>query len=181
MIFLTAGHHKNDPGAVNKSLKENYLNLEIVNLIIERAKQIEAGIKIWTDDFNDTLSQVIEKVRSLATKKDVWIEIHFDSATREEAAGSTAIVSNNARARSYLIAERLLIIHRVMNTPNRGIITESKSNRGRLGMLSTAASSVLLEVEFMSNDLAIENYKKWKYWVADEIARVLVDIHNETI
>lgn len=181
MIFLTAGHHKKDPGAVNEGLKESNLNLELVGLIIERAKQIDPNIDIWTDDFKDTLPEVISKVRSSATKEDVWIEIHFDSAENKEAAGSTAIVANNARARSYNIADRLLIIHRVLNTRNRGIITESKSNRGKLGMLSTAASSVLLEIEFMSNNSAILNYDKWKYWVADEIARVLIEIHNEAL
>lgn len=180
-IFLTAGHHKNDPGAVNKTLRENILNRDLVKIIITRAKEIDPSINIWTDNFDDPLSKVISQVKSMATDKDVWIEIHFDSSSNIEASGTTAIVSNNARNRSKNIARRFGIISKVLNNRDRGVITESQSARGKLGMLSTVASSVLLEVEFMSNDIAILNYEKWRFWVAEEIAKILLDIHNEIL
>ena len=179
MIFLLAGHHKNDSGAVSGDLKENELNRELQQLVLKRLEQLSPQTEVYTDPFDLTLSQVIKQVKSKATADDVLLEIHFDSAVNVSATGSTAIVANNARFRSQNIAKDLVeITSSILNISNRGVWNEKKSNRGRLGVLHTAANSVLLEVGFIVNKSDMASYEKHKHWLADDIARILLKYAN---
>lgn len=176
-LILTAGHHLADSGAVGNGFREADLNIELRDLVYERLKQLRSSLSIWVDDDRDTLGQVIAKVKSFATSNDFWLELHFDSAANQSASGSTALVANNARAMSVKFGEELLLVMpKVMSIPNRGVKDEKASNRGRLGMLHTAASSVLLEIAFISNWKDMESYQKWKYWVAEEIALAIIRV-----
>lgn len=175
MIFLTAGHHNNDSGAIGNDYKESDLTKEIRDLTLTRIKQISPHTKVWADNDNDTLSQVIAKVKGLATAKDIWVELHFDASSNSTATGATALVATNAREKSKELANDLVSIgSKVLGIRNRGVKTELESNRGRLGMLHTPASSVLYEVAFISNKYDIEAYQEMKHWLSDELARVLI-------
>lgn len=174
--FIIAGHHWKDPGASGHGYKENELTIELRNLVAQRVKQLmPEGVRVWTDDDHDVLATVIRKVKQVATPNDLLLDIHFDSFTSPTASGTTALVASNARDKSKNFGADLTdILSRVMDIPNRGVKSETKSNRGRLGILHTAASSVLLEVNFISNPRDVERYQNWKHWVADEIARAIL-------
>lgn len=176
MIFLTAGHHNRDSGAIGHGYKESELNKEIRDLTVVRIKQLDPSVDVWVDDDDDTLSQVISKVKSKAKPTDIWVELHFDAASSPSATGATALIANNAREKSKEIAADLVSIgSKVLGIRNRGVMSELNSNRGRLGMLHTAASSVLYEVAFISNENDVEAYQDMKYWLSDELARVLIN------
>src|SRR5690606_34858560 len=96
-IFLTAGHHNNDSGAIGNGYKENALNIELRDMIATRIRKLSPNAKVWTDNDNDTLSQVIAKVGKIATYNDIWVEFHFDASSNHTASGATALVATNAR------------------------------------------------------------------------------------
>lgn len=174
-IYLTAGHHNNDPGAVANGYKENTLNIELRDMIAECIRTLSPATKLCLDDDKDTLSQVIKKVSEKATAKDIWLEIHFDSAANNSATGSTSLVANSAMEKSKLLADDLAsATATILEIKNRGVKSEKDSHRGRLAMLHTKAISVLLEVAFVSNKLDMELYESWKHWLSDEIARILI-------
>lgn len=176
MIFLTAGHHNRDSGAIGHGYKESDLTKEIRDLTAARIRQLDSTVDLWLDDDNDTLTQVIHKVKSKAKPTDVWLELHFDAASSPTATGATALVAANAREKSKKLAADLVSIgSKVLGIRNRGVMSELNSNRGRLGMLHTAASSVLYEVAFISNENDVEAYQDMKYWLSDELARVLIN------
>lgn len=180
MIFLLAGHHKKDPGAVSGDLKENVLNRELQILVLERLESLAPNLIVYTDPFDLTLTQVINEVNKRVLSSDLLLEIHFDSATNASASGSTVLVANDARSKSIDFATDLVnLVSSVLDIPNRGVKTEKESNRGRLGILHTAASSVLLEVGFIINPNDMAAYEKFKHWVADEITRTIIK-HAET-
>lgn len=175
MIFLIAGHHKNDPGAVSGDLQENVLNRELQLLVLERLESLAPNLIVYTDPFDLTLSQVINEVNKRVLSSDLLLSIHFDSATNPNASGSTALVANNARSKSIDFATDLVqLVSSVIDIPNRGVKSETESNRGRLGILHTAASSALLEVGFIINPNDMTSYENFKHWVADEITRTII-------
>ena len=174
-IFLTAGHHNKDSGAIGNGYKENALNMELRDMITQRIKQLNPNIKVWNDDDNDTLSQVIAKINKVATSNDILLEVHFDASLSPKSSGGTALIADGAREKSQLLGAELVNIgSTVLKIPNRGVWNEKKSNRGRLGILHTPASSVLYEVGFISNPTDMINHQDWKHWLADEFARILI-------
>jgi N-acetylmuramoyl-L-alanine amidase len=174
-IFLTAGHHLKDSGAIGNGYQENNLTIELRNLVSQRIKQLDQSIIIWNDDDNDTLAQVIKKIKTIATSSDYLLELHFDSSESKTATGSTALIAKDARDKSKNFATKLVsITSKVLDVKNRGVIDETKSNRGKLGVLHTVASSCLLEICFLSNHLDIEEFQKFKHWLAEEIALVII-------
>ncbi len=174
-IFLLAGHHLKDPGAVANGYQENRLTIEVRELIAKRIRQLAPEVPIWLDDDKDTLSQVIGKVNKLATSNDILFDIHFNSFTDAKATGSEAFVHNNASQLSRTIAgEASKWAATILGIQDRGVKTEQQAARGRLGILYTPANNVLLEVGFLSNPNDMAGYEKWKHWMADEQARLLI-------
>lgn len=175
-IFLTAGHHLRDSGAVGNGYKENALTIEMRDLIAKRIRQLDPNIEVWLDDDKDTLSQVIAKVDKLATPKDLWLEIHFDAGITPKPSGATSLVAANARQASKDIAKKFVDMgSTILGIPNRGVKSETESNRGRLAMLHTKANSVLYEVGFISNPSDMVNHQDWKHWMADEFSRIAIN------
>lgn len=175
VLIVTAGHHINDSGAVGNGYRENALNIEIRDLTVARVKQLAPHIKVWTDKDQLTLSQVIAEVNKIVTSESVWLEYHFDSAIIPKASGATALIAEGARDASKKLGQELVDIgSTVLEIPNRGVKSEKDSARGRLAMLHTKATSVLYEVGFISNPTDVANHQDWKYWLADEHARILI-------
>lgn len=174
-IFLTAGHHLKDSGAVGNGYKENQLNIELRDLIAKRISDLDPKQVVWLDYDKDTLSQVISKISEVASAKDIWLELHFDSSINPKASGCTALVAENAREASKSLGKQIVDIgSTILEIPNRGVRSEKQSARGRLAMLHTRATSVLYEVGFISNPTDMINHQDWKHWFADEVARILL-------
>lgn len=175
-IYLTAGHHKKDSGAVGNGYQENNLTVELRDLVTAKLKELHPNLKVWNDNDNDTLSQVITKINADGvTSNDFLLEIHFDSAENNKAMGSTALVANDARDRSRNFAKDIVTnISEVMKTTNRGVKTEADSHRGRLGVLHTKANSCLIEICFINNAEDIKRYQDNKNKVVEEIAIAII-------
>ncbi|TDS14734.1 N-acetylmuramoyl-L-alanine amidase [Sphingobacterium paludis] len=174
-IYLIAGHHNADPGAIGNGFRENALNIELRGLIHAAIKRHDKSVVVILDDDRDTLAQVIAKVKQTVTTNDILLDIHFNSFIQPKASGAEVLVANNARGLSLDIAKELSALTALtLQIPNRGVKTESQSARGKLGILHTAASSALLEVGFISNPTDMANYQQWKEKLADGIAKILV-------
>ena len=180
-IFILAGHHNNDPGAISPHTgeKEADLTKELAAMVTERISDLAPDIETWNDDPNDALNRVIAKITETITSKDILCDIHFNSFHTDKATGFEVIVSNNAGQVSKSIANDLCdVIPKVIGIANRGVKTESQTARGRLAIVNLLGSAVLIETAFLSNPEDMDKYHKQKHWVADEIARILIKHHD---
>lgn len=183
MIYVIAGHHDNDPGASGNGLREADLTKELRGLITERIIALRPDIEVRNDNDGDTLRQVIAKIRPKIKSTDILLDIHFDSFTNPKSTGSTAIISKNAGVKSKELAKDLVAItSTIVGINNRGVKDETTTSVGGLGILNMRGAAVLLEVGFISNPGDMENYLKnngaIKYWLGDEIARILINHHG---
>lgn len=179
-IFILAGHHNNDPGAISPHSREKEADLtkELAAMVTERVNQLAPHIKTWNDDPNDPLNVVIAKVSQVITDSDVLCEIHFNSFGTEKATGFEVLVSDKAGVKSKAIANDMCeIIPKVLGIVNRGVKNESQSARGRLAVVNLRGAGVLVEVCFLSNPNDMEKHEKQKHWFADELARILIKHH----
>lgn len=175
-IYLISGHHNADPGAIGNGFKEADLTKELRGLIYCAIRKHDKGVEVLLDYDNDTLSQVIAKVKETATSNDVLLDIHFNAFSKPSATGTETLVANNARSFSVTLAKRISKAGaQVLEIHDRGYKTESQSHRGKLGILHTAASSVLWEVTFITNPDDMKKYQAKKQVLADHIARILVE------
>lgn len=175
MLYILAGHHDNDPGAIGNGFKEADLTKELRQLVTDRVLELSPSTRVYNDNDSDSLNVVIAKITPEITAKDSLIEFHFDSFTNATATGSTAIVSAKAGSKSKQIAAEIVdVVSKVLGVKNRGVKDETQSARGRLAVVNMIGAAVLFEVCFISNPDDVERYQKHKHWVADEIARVLI-------
>ncbi len=171
-LIITAGHSLKQAGASANREKEELLTIEMKNLIVDQLK--EWGYEPWTDNDNDSLSQVIAKTKAIATADDILLDIHFNAGI-SSAKGTETFIAVNARDKSKRIAQRITdLTSAMLGTPNRGVKLENQSQHPRLGMLHSAASSVLWEVDFLTNKDFMENYHLVKKRLAIGIANILV-------
>lgn len=171
-LFITAGHSLNKAGASANGLKEERLTIEMRDLIADKLRAW--GYEAWTDNDKDSLSTVISKINKVATPDDILFDIHFNAAS-SNARGTECFVAANARGKSVRVAERIAeLTAGMLNTPNRGVKKENQSQHNRLGILHTAASSVLWEVEFITNKEFMDNYQEIKQRLAIGVANILV-------
>lgn len=160
-IFIPAGHHLGDPGAGAYGRQENLLTIEFRNRVAHEIHKQNPDIKVWMDNDYHTLPQVIGQVRELATPKDILMEPHFNAAGKETVQGTESFVARNARKKSIQLAtECTEIIAKMMKTPNRGVKYDYESQHNRLGILYTPASSFLPEIDFITNNKAMQAYEE---------------------
>lgn len=176
-IFLTAGHSLIQGGASANGLREERLTIEMRDLVSDQLD--EWGYEIVTDNDKDSLSTVISKIKKVATQNDILLDIHFNAGS-SNARGTECFVAANARGKSVRVAERIAeLTAGMLNTPNRGVKKENESQHSRLGILHTAASSVLWEVEFITNAEFMDNYQEMKERLAIGVANILVQELNK--
>lgn len=170
-LFITAGHSLNKAGASANGLREERLTIEMRDLI---AAQLRTwGYEVVTDNDKDSLSTVISKIKKVATQNDILLDTHFNAAS-SNAKGTECFVAANARGKSVRVAERIAeLTAGMLNTPNRGVKKENQSQHNRLGILHTAASSVLWEVEFITNAEFMANYNAMKERLAIGVANII--------
>jgi len=167
-IYLIAGHHNADPGAVNSTEKESDLTKELRSLIHDEIRRANPSIQIFLDYDGHTLAQVISEVNKTIQNDDLLIDIHFNSFSSPTATGAEVLIkneSNRGRAATYskLIADTI-------GVKNRGPKTESESHRGRLAILHGTGERYLFEICFMSNESDMEKYHSNKRDLARELA-----------
>ena len=175
MIYLIAGHHDKDPGAVSNGLKEADLTKKVRDLVYDRIKQLSPKTFVSKDDDKDTLSQVIRKIKPNIQSDDILIDFHYNSAG-SSATGVECVVDDFAGDRSIEIAEKICnIIHSITGLKNRGVKREKDTPRKQLGILGMRGSAVIVEMGFISNIDDVNKIDKFLHWICEDIATMLLE------
>lgn len=176
-IFISAGHHNKDSGAVGSGYQENKLTIEFRDLILEELRVNFPKYKVISDTDSETLSQYLKRIKP--GNGSVVVEIHFDSFNGK-AQGTTALVADYHNKISKDLGNELVsVTANLLGTTNRGVKTESESARGRLAFVRQPGATVLMELEFIDNKAAIERYHRNKVKLAKEYARVLAQFDDK--
>lgn len=152
VTFPLAGHHNRDSGAVYNGRQENKETQRIRNILTAYLQK--QGVKYITDNDNQTLSEVLRTIKP--ADGSVLYEAHLNASVNAQVGGTECVVSNESYAKkdsSYRMAEEICeVTSKLLRIKNRGVIPESRTARGKLGILHTKAGiSVLHEWCFISN------------------------------
>ena len=168
--FISAGHHLKDSGAVCSGTQENLEAIKFRDIVVNYAKSF--GLKIITDNDNETLAQYLKRIETGVGS--VVVEFHFDASTNPQATGTTCLIGNDADRLDKAFAKELVdTTARVLGIKNRGVITESQSHRGRLGLMREQGIVALLELCFISNADDMKQYNANQYTLGAEIAKII--------
>jgi len=172
MIYLSAGHHDKDPGAVANGYKEADLTKEARNTIALRCNPKSLILdKDW-----ETNPQYQGRIKP--GDGSVLFDIHFNSASAT-ATGTEcyvrAIDFQNKNSLSYKMAAEICeLTSKILRVPNRGVKPDNQSQHSRIGILHKGAGvSVLWEICFISNTMNMNSYKAKKEEVLKMVAEIL--------
>lgn len=172
-IFLMAGHtpkgvHQ-DPGAVGNNYREADLTMELRDLAADliRAK----GVPIFEDNDTMRLVEVLAQVSS--SEKDIVCDIHFNAGPASATGVEVVIPERHTKDEEHLASIIAVEFAEIMGVKNRGVITEDKTARHRLGVMRPAGCNVLVEVCFISNAKDIQSYQANKSALAGKLADIL--------
>ncbi len=173
MIFISAGHNpkgiKTDPGAVANGYREADLTIEIRDLVCAELDRL--GVKYIKDLDTETLGQYLSRVQT--GNASVVVEFHFDAAN-SVASGSTGVVEQEADRLDKLFAKEMVdACSNVLNIKNRGVIAETQTHRGKLGLMREEGIICLLEVAFIDNVDNIHAYQCSKRALALTLAPII--------
>lgn len=171
MIYLSAGHHNTDPGAVANGFKEADLTKDLRDLIV--AELTASNQKVILDKDWETNGQYQSRIKP--GSGSVVLDLHFNAAT-PSATGTEVFVSNNANDNSLAFAKELAdVTAYVMGISNRGVKREIQTRHKRLGILHVGAGiSALAEVCFITNAAEMQKYQCAKKQLAKEYAKILI-------
>ncbi|MFO0398585.1 MAG: N-acetylmuramoyl-L-alanine amidase [Sphingobacteriia bacterium] len=154
-LFLRAGHHRDDPGAVANGQKENELTIALRNDLAQALKA--RGVVVLVDDDADDLATDVQKIAQQCRPNDILLDLHFNAAS-PRATGTECLVPLAAsRTEVNLANEIAKAAAQCMQIPNRhhyngGLPkTEAQSHHGRLAIMRPNCHNVLWEVCFLTN------------------------------
>lgn len=179
MIFVSAGHNpggvKPDPGAIGNGKREADLTLEFRNLVT--AELHKQGAKFITDNDNERLGEYLSRIKT--GTGSVVLEFHFDAAASAKATGTTVLIGGDADKNDKAFAKELVeATATILGIKNRGVLSETESHRGRLGLTRESGTVALLELCFISNPSDLAAYDKGKIALAQAIADILIKYEN---
>jgi N-acetylmuramoyl-L-alanine amidase len=154
MMFISAGHHKKDPGAIANGVKEADLTIRVRDEVVKIIEATMPG-QVITDRDDETLAQYLERIKP--GDGSVVVEFHFDAASNVTASGTSAFYADDASENSKRFARAMADIGAtIMGIKNRGAHSEKESHRGRLALVHEKGINCLVEVAFITNanDLA---------------------------
>lgn len=170
--IISAGHSGRDPGAVANGYKEAALAVALRNLIADGLRS--AGHQVIEDEIPNVPNQELNDAIKLVNQHrdaQAW-EIHFNASASVGASGVEVLAPLNLKSKSQEIAK---CISSVLGSPIRGDMGWKPSSGGqhhRLGFCD--AGGGIIEVEFISNRMAIDYYVKQSQQVADAIIEALL-------
>lgn len=172
MIFLSAGHFNQDPGAVGNGYVERDLTIELRGLVLGEIQKL--GGSVVLDDDRESLAKYISRIKP--GFGSVVCELHFNAAGSASATGAEVLYPQSGSLLSIDLAKELtLAISSTLGIVSRGAKSESESHRGRLAILRTAAGiSCLPEICFISSKSDMVAYQNNKKVLAKRIAEILV-------
>lgn len=169
MLFISAGHHLKDSGAIGSGTQENLETIKFRDLVVAILRG--RGLKVVTDDDHETLGEYLARIKT--GDGSVVCEYHFDAANGQ-AFGSTAIVGIDADKNDNAMAKELVDITAFkIGTKNRGVINEGESHRGRLGLMRETGIVALIELCFIDNPTDFAKYELVKQELAVHHADIL--------
>lgn len=163
-IFLIAGHHDNDSGAVSENgIKEAELTKKTRDRITHYLNEFYPELEVLTDNDSHTLSQVIRWIKNTEGNNSLIYDFHWNAASDPKATGVESFVSDNASNKSKEMARRIVdVITKISGLKDRGVKTESQSARKRLGILNTKSPATLVELGFISNPDDRSTFDEWQ-------------------
>lgn len=176
LIFVSAGHSNipgRDMGAIGlNGIKEGDLTAELRKLVVAEFKKL--GVIVVKDKDNTVTSETVATINSILDVNDLAVDIHFNAFHRETARGTEVIIPFKSSEFEKTLAAKLSIeIAKVLNTTNRGVITEAQSARGTLLFMRPNCENILIEVCFITNQKDLDSYIINKELVAKTIASVI--------
>lgn len=175
-IYLSAGHHNHDSGAIGVDGRQE--NKETIQLRDKILKYIKPGYRLITDQDEETLARYLKRIGP--GNDSVVLEIHFDSANGV-ATGTTGLYMTGAPKESIIFAAELThLVASTLNIINRGAKSEADSARGRLDLVHKEGITALLEVCFIDNATDIMKYDINVDLLAQGTAGVLMK-YNELV
>lgn len=174
MIFLSAGHNnkgiKRDPGACANGYTEADLAVEFRNKVIYflEAKKIPY-IK---DNDDERLADYLKRIQT--GDGSVVLEFHFDAAASSSATGTTALIGGDADRLDKAFAKELVdATATTLGIKNRGVISETESHRGKLGLMREKGTVALLEICFITNHEDLDKFFSNQTTLANKIAEIV--------
>jgi len=144
-VYVNAGHHENDSGAVVCSIAENETTMRIRDELKRLPIEYEL---IYVPDSLD-LGDSITWINRQASSTDLALDIHLNTNKDKTIRGVEAYYSDdprNAQIFARKVAEYLI-------TPNRGAIHDGQSYVKSLGFLrKTVCPAVVLECGYMTSE-----------------------------
>ena len=173
-VYIIAGHHKKDPGAISGGLKEADLTIEAKKGITYFLKKHYPDMIVLNDEDSHTLSQVIKWIKETEGSNSLIVDLHWNSAGVNTATGAETLISNNASQKSKDLAKEILdTIVSVTGLRSRGVKRESDSARGRLGILNTKSPATIVELGFINNPEDVAKIAKWDAWLWEDLAHTI--------
>lgn len=177
MVYLSAGHNaqsktiRQDPGAVNKhGIKEGDLTIELKGLIQHELDLL--GVKYISDSEEENLSAYLKRIGT--GTGSVVLELHFDASDKPTATGCTGLIEGEADRLDRAFAKELTDANAsILGIRNRGVISETESHRGRLGLMREDGIICLQEICFISNDDDLARYNLKKKELAKAFALII--------
>ena len=179
MIFISAGHNpkgiKKDPGAIGNGFHEADLAVEFRNLVVQEL--LKRKVKVIIDNDDERLGAYLERIKT--GSGSVVLEFHFDAAASPLATGTTSLIGNDADRLDKAFAKELVeTCSLVLGIKNRGVLSESGSHRGSLGLMREQGIVSLLELCFISNANDLRKYELNKKQLALKIAEIVERYEN---
>lgn len=175
IVFPSAGHNIKDPGAVYNGRTEASEMICFKTLVVEFLN--ESKHPNIPDEDTETAS--VHQSRIKTGNGSVVCEFHLNASSNLTATGTEAVIKDNATANSKQMALELTTgTARILGIKNRGVIPESKTPRGRIGIVNKVGTSVLLELCFLSNTSDMAAFDQHKFELAKFIAETLIKFDN---
>lgn len=180
-IYISAGHHKKDPGAIANGLREADLTVKVRNRVVQiiqgyNGAEIVADNKPWrviVDDDKETLAEYLERIKP--GNASVVVEFHFDAAANPDATGTSTFYADDANLDSRKFAVDMAQAgSSIMGIRNRGAQNEKDSHRGRLALVHEPGINCLVEVCFITNQYDIQRFNDHFEELCREYAKIIM-------
>ena len=175
VVFPSAGHHLSDSGAFYNGRKESEEMMCLRELVVKELNtKNHANIP---DEDSETASQHQSRIKT--GNGSVVCEFHLNASSNLNATGTEAVIAKTATANSKQMAIELTdVTSEILGIKNRGIITDDKTHRKRIGIVNKAGTSVLIEVCFLSNKSDMSSFDIHKVALAKAYAEILIKYDN---
>lgn len=184
--YISAGHHKKDPGAIANGLREADLTVKVRERVVHHIMGLNAGEivgqnkpwRIIKDDDNETLAEYLKRIKP--GDGSVVVEFHFDAAANPDASGTSTFYADDADLISRRFAANMAnATSKILGIRNRGAMSETQSHRGRLGLVHEAGINCLVEVCFITNPYDLKAFHENFDKLCMEYAKIITHYDDE--